>query len=167
MNILYLPGNSVVNKDEAYSIKSHLEAKGHKVTVFEWTHWGDENIQWNLNYEIEKIKALNLSTYDILIGKSIGSFVSSKLVSDSLIDPKRVILLGLPLDSALVDISDYSNCIDKMGTNIVIIQNTKDPYGPLEDVNSLIKDKTGVKLVLKEASTHIYNYPEDILNALM
>lgn len=167
MNILYLPGNSVVNKDEAYNIKTELELKGHNVTVQEWRHWSDENIQWNLDEEIKRIKSLNLNEIDVVIGKSIGSFVVCKLVSDYIIDPKRVILLGLPLDSALVNINDYSTCLDKMGTNFVVIQNNNDPYGPLNLVEDLIKDKSGVKLILKEASTHIYNYPEDILNALI
>lgn len=165
MNVLYLPGNSILNKDEAYTIKSFLEEKGHSVYVHEWRHWADESIEWDLAKEIEIIKTHNLELIDVVIGKSIGSFVSSKIVNDKLVNPKKVIILGLPLGSPLISIDDYEGCIEIMQNNITVIQNDKDPYGPLDKVKELI-NKSFANLIIKNSDTHIYSYPEDILKAL-
>lgn len=166
MNILYLPGNSVLNKEEAYNIKAELSKLGHNVVVHEWRHWVDQSMHWGLNEEISRIKNLKLEDIDIVIGKSIGSFVASKLVSDILVFPKKVVLLGLPLNSELISIDVYEACLARMEDNVTLIQNDQDPFGPMDKVTQLSKNNPKAKLVVKIANNHIYNYPLDIIQAI-
>ena len=165
--VLYLPGYSLKNKSELESISTALKGGGFEVLAHEWQHWKDEGIAWNIPQEIELIKQeIGTSQIDFVVAKSLGTYVAATLVWQKVIDPKKIILLGLPINDLSADENEFLKlALKRMNGKLTLIQNSQDEHGSLEDLNTLVFDIQH-DLIIKEANNHEYNYPDEVLKTL-
>lgn len=170
MQIIFLPGFSLYNRDEMNAVSDYLNSKGLKVQRVEWNHWADDTIAWDTDAEVEKVKEVISKIGEdsfILMGKSIGTFVAvNVLKSINKSQLKEIVLMGLPLN----DLSDEERALYKevlfsaQDVGITVLQNESDSHGSAADVTKLL-DGVNLQLIIKEGVTdHKYNYPEDIYN---
>lgn len=165
--VLYLPGFGIHNKSEMESISSTLHSNGFDVLTHEWRHWKDESVKWDVNAEIELIKQeIGTSQVDSVVAKSLGSYVSATMVWQKVIDPQKVVLMGVPLNDLSTDEKEFVGlAIKRMSGKLTVIQNSQDEHCSLEDLNFLIANVQH-DLIIKESNTHEYNYPEEVLKVL-
>jgi len=163
---LFIPGFSIVNKDEAYNITGKLKEEGKQVYVHEWQHWKDANVEWDKAKEKELIlaKIAELAPDKIfIIGKSIGTFVTMQLIPEVSSKLLGLILMGIPSkDIANDEHKIYPETLKQVTCPIYVIQNESDPHSDLNLIKKLLSNIV-YTLIIKEASDHRYNYPEEIL----
>lgn len=159
---IILPGYSLHNKKWAYDVKENLEPE-FTVVVYEWKHWKSPNLRLNIRSEassiIDEIGNLDVN----IIAKSVGTKVLMSVVPKLVGRIKKVILCGIPIDPL-----GYAEGLKLIvPENLLVIQNSKDPFMPYGAVNIYIKimDKN-IKVIKKESSTHDYPYYEDFKSFL-
>jgi len=167
MIYLLLPGFSKRNKEEIINISETLRKDGKETFIHFWKHWSDEGIKWDPEIEVdniyEEIKDTNLSSV-VIIGKSIGTFISILLIQKLGILVKQVILMGIPVNSLGRDEQElYSVVLKKYQILTTIIQNIQDPHGSISQVKNLL-GSIRYDLIEIDASDHRYNYPDKILS---
>jgi hypothetical protein len=165
--ILYLPGFSVANKEEQSAVSSALVSNGYEVLSHKWRHWSTEGIDFDVEEEMRLIsQSIEGRMVDALIAKSIGSYVTARLIWSRLVDAPKIIFLGIPLNDLDQDEKEIMQLsMHRIENKLVLIQNSKDPHGSIEDLNLLVRDMK-YNIILKEADNHLYNYPDDILTIL-
>lgn len=165
--LLYLPGFSLKNKEEKESMTASLTSGGYEVMSHEWRHWADESIEFNVQNEMDLIsQAIQGKSIEAIIAKSIGTYVTARLIWSRLIDPQKTILLGIPLNDLDRDEKELMQLsLRRVQDRSVLIQNSNDPHGCIEDLNQLVRD-IRLEIILKEAENHEYNYPDDVLSFL-
>jgi len=114
--------------------------------------------------DLELIKSeIAENQIDIVIAKSIGTFVASNLIWTKTIDPSKIIFLGVPLnDLDMEDKELIKLVIQRIKEKLTLIHNTNDPHGSLEDLHTFLGN-TEPQIITKEANDHGYDYTEEIL----
>lgn len=165
--ILYLPGFSIKNKEESTTIYDSLLKNGYHIMAYEWSHWSDPQITFNVDNELLKIQELiKDEEVDIVIAKSIGTYVTARLIWDKSIDPKKIILLGVPFNDLDADEQELMQiALRRVQDKLIFIHNTKDPHGGVEELNRFILALNN-NLILKDSDTHEYPYTDDILSLI-
>lgn len=165
MITIFLPGYSIKNKKEQSNIAKALEENNFKVYQHQWRHWENPDISWDPNVEVERILEFINSTNETefsLIGKSIGTFVSTKLLSQFPKDLKILILMGIPVNDLDPEEIKQYDVLDSTNIPLYVIQNNKDPHGNVDQTKDILEDSNYKELIM-EADTHEYEYIEDIL----
>lgn len=160
-NILILGGNTSNNLEWINKFTKEFK-KDNKVKNIKYSHW---NTDKELDFELETNKVLTelkeFNNYTI-IAKSVGSIISLQAISNNLIKPDNLIILGLPLmyiRRKEIDINKLLN--DSLTkTNIIIIQQKDDPIGKYEEVKSLISKD--IKTISIPGHYHIYGNVKSI-----
>jgi len=165
--ILYLPGYSAKNKVEQQIMSKAFTSEGYEVFLHEWKHWSDESIDLNIEDEMELIsQAIQGKSIEAIVAKSIGTYVAARLIWSRLIDPQKIILLGIPLNDLDRDEKELMQLsLRRVQGKSFLIHNSKDPHGSVDDLNGLVRD-IRLEVILKEAENHDYLYPEDVLSIL-
>src|SRR3989304_2366270 len=98
MKIIYLPGNSIKNKEEGEIVTSALVYSGFDIYYHKWNHWlsMDQYIGWGAEGKVVEDNIGGDVGGLVLIGKSIGTFVALKLIQHYSAKVKKVIFLGIP-----------------------------------------------------------------------
>jgi len=167
MKTIILPGYSLHNKDWALEIKKSLSFR-QSVLVHEWQHW---KLGGSLHpkHEISKIlkeialrRAQGKEDKVNVIAKSVGTMVCMHLLSEIPDQISKIILCGIPSVSEerknlfIASLSGFNL------KDIIVFQNTQDPFACYEDVNKFIKDVNyKIKVIEKERSDHSYPYFAD------
>ena len=168
MKIIYLPGKSLKNKDEGDVITSFLKQHGYDVYYHQWNHWDNSENELELDGELQRIyKGLgDVSGQDlVLIGKSLGSYVSMFLIDKFKSQVKKVILLGVPINDFVDKAKKYPETLKTINVPIYVIQNSDDPHGTPEQVEDLLSE-VKYELIEKDGSDHRYYYTDEIFQAL-
>jgi len=165
--ILYLPGFSLKNKDELKSISAALISDGNEVISHEWRHWADGTAPWDVPIEISLIKEkMNNQQIDLVIAKSLGTYVAANILWEKLIDPGKIIFLGVPVCDLSEDEKELMQLvIRRVKDKITFVHNSLDPKGTIEDLNFMLLN-IDHDIRIKESDTHQYDYPEDILSII-
>jgi hypothetical protein len=155
MMTLILPGYSPSNRNWAISIKEHLKLPG-SVVVHEWRHW--QGGSFNLKCEVSEILTIIGTDKVNFIAKSVGTRVLMSAIPEIKDQVEKVVLCGIPVDPIR-----YVKGIKQIGNkNLLIIQNSKDPFIPYKLIKTYIGliDKK-IKVVEKKAANHDYPYYSD------
>ena len=152
MNALLLPGNSSRHGEWIENLKLAVADSFERVETQHYQHWQSGGDKADIEYEISvaQSKVELLKPY-IIIAKSIGTAISVKGVADGKLKPKKLILLGMqPLDQ-------FSEWLQKIDIQVVIIQNTNDPYGSFAEIKAAFTGKSkSLKFVELPGETHDY-----------
>lgn len=165
MKTIILPGFSLHNKDWAEEVASFL---GKDTVVHNWLHWKTDSLSLSLRKELESIvKEIDSGVINI-IAKSVGTMVTMRLLLLIPAKIEKIILCGIPSVSDerkklfTTSLSDFSP------KDIIIFQNTKDPFASYEEVKKFMKDiNSKIQVIEKERSDHNYPYFKDFKNYLI
>lgn len=162
-HLIILGGNNNHNIKWLKKMKSTYQ-KDYDVTILFYDHW-DNNTDMNFDLEINKLKKLmNENKESIIVAKSAGAVLSLIAVSRGIINPKKLIIMGLPLkftERNGIDIKKLLFIAQKK-LDILIIQQKNDPLGKVKEVKNIISGN--IKLVEINGNYHTYTKYEDIKN---
>ena len=154
-NIIILGGNSSNNKKWLKQMELTYQ-KDYNVYGVYYDNW-ENNTDIDFNIELEKLENLtkNLKDY-IIICKSAGSVLTLTAVDKQIINPNKIIIMGLPLKFInLINIDIKKLLLNvKNNRNILIIQQKDDPQGKSKEVNEIIDDD----IELNEIPGHYHAY---------
>lgn len=153
-NLIILGGNSKNNILWLDKYKQEF-SKDYKVYDIFYEHW-ENNKEINFDIELNKMNkiATNIKDYNI-IAKSIGSVISIIGIDREIIKPKKMVILGYPLDLIKNNNLNINSLIKEISKkiNILIIQQDNDPIGKYVDV---AKELTNVKVIEIPGNDHSY-----------
>jgi pimeloyl-ACP methyl ester carboxylesterase len=159
MKTIILPGYSPHNKEWADEIKSELKL-GHEVIAHYWKHW--QGGSFSLKYEVQKILEEAGGNKFNLIAKSVGTRVTASIVLQAGNKINKIILCGIPSTSLDMEESFKKVFKDFPTKNILVFQNTKDPFKTSQEIKEFLgKINPKIKVVEKERSDHHYPYSTD------
>lgn len=165
MKTIILPGFSLHNKDWAEELASNLN--NNKV-VHNWLHWKNDKSSLSLKEELKNIiKEVGEEKINI-IAKSVGTMVCMHLLQ---IIPKKInkiILCGIPSVSKERKNLFTSSLLNFSPEDIIVFQNTKDPFASYKEVKNFIESvNPKIKVIEKERSDHNYPYFENFKRFLI
>lgn len=162
MQYIYFPGNSPLNKNELEEFSAMI--KGHDVKFYghEYEHWSNEELSFDEEKELRSVMSKVDKNEDyVVLGKSIGTYMSVKFIELMDKDPVYTILMGIPTGIGDDKLEAYKGVLSKVATPIYLIQNDDDPYGKVEDVRSVL---TGVDYeeMIMNSDNHQYSYADEV-----
>lgn len=165
MKTIILPGFSLHNKDWAEEVASFL---GKDTVVHNWLHWKTDSLSLSLRKELESIvKEIDSGVINI-IAKSVGTMVTMRLLLLIPAKIEKIILCGIPSVSEERKKLFTTPLPDFNPKNIIVFQNTKDPFASYEEVKKFMKDiNSKIQVIEKERSDHNYPYFKDFKNYLI
>jgi len=158
MKTIILPGYSPSNLEWALEVSKKVNLD-HLISIHEWEHWKGGTM--SVKKEIEKImKSLKGDEKINIIAKSVGTRVLMNITPLLKGRIGKIILCGIP--AKLQDekaMALYKNGLSQIPTNnILVIQNTNDPFVPAEIMKKQIHSiNPNIKFIEKTRSDH--NYP--------
>lgn len=156
MQTLFLSGFSDRNKDWMNSVIASLPSQDFIPTLY--PHWGKEidfdSYLNNLNLDDYLTSILPETEPEInILAKSFGTLIASKLISTQKVKINKVILCGIPSNLLSNFSSIYQSLSNLAPTNLLIIQNEFDKYGPVKEIST--------KLASLGINTHIVEIPNN------
>lgn len=165
MKTLILPGFSQHNEEWAIKVKDHLP--GSEYTT--WHHWQTgNNKDFSPEDEAKKIvDDIPFKGADI-IAKSIGTYITVRLISKVQERIRKVVLCGIPLNDLSEEDKNAYLSINSLGNQtILVIQNSLDPHGTYEDVKNFITAiNQNIEVRMKTSADHEYPYYNDFIKFL-
>lgn len=159
MKIIILPGFSLHNKDWAEEVASFL---GKDTVVHNWLHWKTGKFNLSLKEELKNIVKEAGQEKVSIIAKSVGTMVTMRLLLLIPAKIEKIILCGIPSVSderKKLFTTSLSNFSPK---DIIIFQNTKDPFASFREVKDFMKEvNPKIKVVEKSRFDHNYPYFEE------
>lgn len=161
MKTIILPGYSLHNRDWALKMESFLMPQI-ICTIHGWGHWtgGSFSLPREINGILEEIRGEKVN----IIAKSVGTRVTMHLIPKILNELNKVILCGIPtkFESEAVR-TLYRDGLLKLGANnVIIFQNTGDPFCPYVTVKAFIASvDENIEVIEKPRNDHEYPYFAD------
>jgi predicted alpha/beta-hydrolase family hydrolase len=159
MKTIILPGFSIHNKDWAKEVANNLDDNA---VIHNWLHWENGKSSLNLKEELKNITEEIGEDKVNIIAKSVGTMVCMHLVKTIPKKINKIILCGIPSVSKMRKDLFTTSLLGFNSKNIIVFQNTKDPFGNYENVNKFMKDINNIiEVIKKERSDHDYPYFKD------
>ena len=162
MKTIILPGYSLHNKEWAVELAESLKQKAEgEVAVHNWEHWRTDG-NMPVVKEMAAIKREIGGREFNIIGKSVGSRMAIRVISEFKSQVNKVILCGI------ASISEgskkaYKKALSNLSSEkIIVFQNTDDPFVPYSKVREFMKViNPHINVTEKSRSDHQYPYPND------
>jgi hypothetical protein len=139
MNVLVIGGYSQRNQQWTRELTQALSHRFDKAVFLDYRHWNEE-VDLDLIAEIGRAKQLaaGLGEY-VLVAKSIGSALSILGCATHDLQPKRCVLMGLPLAHIKSELPEVANAITILPPTI-FIHNESDPVAPASEVREYLDE---------------------------
>lgn len=159
MHILILGGQSTRNKPWAYALQEALLSLSDDIAVHEYAHWSQENGQIDLDSELAAVEA-KLATHSdyTIVAKSIGGVLAAKGISDGLLTPRKLAILGTPLATVQRESIPYAGWLATSSIPKLFVQNHADPLGSFADLEAYLthSELAGYTIAETPGDTHSY-----------
>ncbi|OGD08804.1 hypothetical protein A2397_04220 [Candidatus Amesbacteria bacterium RIFOXYB1_FULL_44_23] len=155
MQTVVLPGYSPKNEIWAQAVVDNLKVDG-SATLHKWAHWSDG--EFDIKNEVSRIQKEIVDQKINIIAKSVGTQVFMSLLPLVKATLHKVILCGIPIDPVtyLQGLRSFNS------SNLLIIQNSQDPFMPYGPVAVYLKlVNKDIPVIQKTSSTHDYPYYDD------
>jgi hypothetical protein len=164
MKIILLPGMSARNESWGKQLKLDLKKLGKDIDIIKWDHWKSKDSNFSIKIEEQKLlKQIGDEKDYMILAKSVGTRLLSKLISDGKLVPKKVILMGVPSTNNIYK-KAFSNFDPE---KVKVIQNTKDPLVSFSEIKEFFMDvNKAIEVIEVEESGHDYPYP-DLIDSLI
>lgn len=169
LQTIFLPGNSIVNKEWLEKSKIELSTLFPNIILHNYKHWEENKPVLDFDYEINVLKEKINSKKTLLFAKSVGAILIIKMIKKGLIHPEKCIFLGIPLSWALKNNFSLNEWIKDYNIPTLFIQNNKDPFCSYKELNNFLKENnvTNFKLVESEGENHDYEDYELIRKSIL
>lgn len=137
MYIIYLAGNSLNNKTWIEKVKSIFDTFSEGEILY-YDHWQSGEKWINFQKESEKLAELVKDKKDYFVfAKSIGSVLALKNIYEGTLNPKKMVICGLPYRAGKEEFKEIDGCLKTLKVPTMFIQNEFDPvygYDELKDI---------------------------------
>lgn len=138
--------------------------KDYEISLLYYDNWVD-NSNINFDIELKKLKEL-VNDFDeyFIVAKSAGAVLALIGIDMGIINPKGLVVMGVPLEFAKVKKIDLGYLLTSSAekSEILVIQQKYDPIGKACDVRKILSDK--IKFEVINGCHHTYAKYEDIKN---
>lgn len=166
MYIIYLVGNSLNNKTWIEEIKSNFDSFS-TGNILYYDHWQSGEKWINLQKESEKLAELVKDKKDYFVfAKSIGSVLALKNVFEGTLNPKKMVVCGLPYRAGKDEFKEIDECLKTLKVPTMFIQNEFDPVCSFDELaETLANNSPDDYHLIKNAgnSTHDYEDYESLI----
>ncbi len=167
MYIIYLAGNSLNNKTWIEKVKSNFDSFS-TGDILCYDHWQTGEKWINLEKESKKLAELVKDKKDYFVfAKSIGSVLVLKNIFEGKLNPKKMVICGLPYRAGKEEFKEIDECLKTLKVPTMFIQNEFDPvYGFDELAKVLANNSPSDYHLIKNAGngTHDYEDFEQLVN---
>jgi len=156
LNLLILPGNSARHKQWLRDAQTALAPFFDTILVLEYRHWESSDNKTNLEYEVNAAKELVSGWKEyVVLAKSIGTVIATVAHQEGKLAAESYVFLGLPLPLIKDDAGFYPQL--QALQNVIIFQNSHDPFGSSNAVGEYIASgKANMAVIEVPGSTHDY-----------
>jgi hypothetical protein len=170
MNLLLLGGNSLSNRDFILTANDKIGGLFAKVHVLDYRHWEGGEKWIDLDHELSQLEKLKLPNTLGIFAKSIGTVLAMQAIGKSIIKPKFLLLLGIPLSFIKDEFPEFGAILAKTDIPTTIIHNFNDPVGSSDEVQEFlgksISTMTNCRFVVNTGDTHNYEDYTQLKNEL-
>lgn len=170
MNVILLPGNSKSNKTWIGTVANNVRDIFDKVIIQEYSHWDSGEAFIDYDKEIEKlVQHAQQNEPFVIFAKSAGAVLALRAIEKKKIEPKAVIISGLPLNLIKDEHIPVGHWLHSTKIPITIIQNDQDPVGSYEQLSEFIRplNNIDIAVVSYPGNTHNYNDLDHIRGILL
>lgn len=171
MNLILLPGNSILNKEWIYEMSSLFKSsyKDSEIIVHEYEHWKD-NSDGSINIEnevriINEILDTNKSYF--VFAKSAGTMLTMILnQTNPELKIEKAVFVGVPLGFIRNLGKDPSKLISSFTLPTLFLQNENDPYTSYEELLTILNStdkRVDFKTHMLDGDDHEYSDTELLL----
>lgn len=156
-----LPGYSAHNKEWAEEVAKNLDL-GQEIRPVFWSHWDNPSKTFKPKEKAQDVIDVLMADTGNIIAKSVGTLVTALILQEIPERIHKVILCGIPSTSD-ERLKIFSEAFKNFpAENVIVFQNTKDPFGSFEEVKKFMKKvNPKIKVVEKPRSDHNYPYSPD------
>jgi hypothetical protein len=152
MNILGLPGVNPATKKWMQELLIGLSGDSIDSKIQEYRHWSD-NSDVDIDYEANCLKE---SSADLVIAKSLGTFVSTYAFDVYNFRPRKAVFIGSPIrrhSSGNYEL--LSKFVETVPTHF--IQQTSDFNGSYSELSNIVQDLPNATITEVPGEDHIYS----------
>lgn len=156
MNLLILPGNSPRHREWLRDAQKALAPFFDNILTLEYRHWDFANKKTDVDYEAKAAKELVSGWKEyVVLAKSIGTGIATTAHTQGKLKASSYVFLGLPLPLVKDDLNFYPQL--QALENVVIFQNSHDPFGSSNAVGQYIASgNANIEVIETPGSTHDY-----------
>lgn len=139
MHIIYLAGNSLNNKTWIEEVKSKFDSFSEGEILY-YDHWQTGEKWINLEKESEKLKELvKDKTDNFIFAKSMGSILALKNIFEGKLNPKKMVICGLPYRTGKEEFKEIDECLKTLRVPTTFIQNEFDPVYSFDELTEILR----------------------------
>lgn len=151
--MLVLPGQNADNWNWAKDLSARLgKATGHDCPVFEYPWWKDPTIRIDPEGIARSLTAMN---HSVIVAKSVGTLICSLAIHRGFIQPEKVVLIGIPLNTVGAEEISWLQEIPRLGVKVLVIQQSNDKVGKYADIVARLPG-SGVDFIEVVGEDHRY-----------
>jgi len=160
-NLLILGGNSGNNIKWIKAMQKKYSEDYNTRTIF-FDNWHD-NTDLDFSKELVKLKNMVKEIDDYyIVAKSAGAILSLIAISENIISPNKIAIMGVPLKYAKqknINLEDIITCVGAK-KEILVIQQKNDPQGKSEEIRKILP--SNIKVIEIMGNQHTYTKIEMI-----
>lgn len=168
MKLILLPGFSQKNKEGVDALAVGLQDKFEIEKVY-WNHWATNGDNFDTEQELNKLREL-IKEDVYIVAKSIGTWLTMKVLAEKQNSIKKLILSGIPLTGLIKDgnTDDYRVLKGYPASQVKVFQNVNDPWGTYAEIEDFVhKINPEINVVSMPRSDHAYPYAEEFAKFLV
>lgn len=161
MNILGLPGVNPATKKWMQELLIGLSGDSIDFKIQEYRHWSD-NSDVDIDYEANCLKE---SSADLVIAKSLGTFVSTYAFDVYNFRPRKAVFIGSPIrrhSSGNYEL--LSKFVATVPTHF--IQQTSDFNGSYSELSNVVQDLPNAIITEVPGEDHIYSNFDELIKII-
>jgi len=161
MYIIYLAGNSLNNKTWIEKMKSEFDSFSTGDILY-YDHWQSGNKWINLQRESEKLTDLVEDKTDYFVfTKSIGSVLALKNFFEGNLNPKKMVICGLPYRAGKEEFKEIDESLKMLKVPTMFIQNEFDPVFSFDELAGVLCKNSLVDYhLVKNAGNNTHDYED-------
>lgn len=159
MHIIYLAGNSLNNKTWIEKVKSNFDSFSTGDILY-YDHWQTGDKWINLQKESEKLVELAKDKKEYFVfAKSIGSVLALKNIFEGKLNPKKMVICGLPYRAGKEEFKEIDKCLKSLKVPTIFIQNEFDPVYSYAELNTVLENNsTSNYRLIKNSNNDTHDY---------
>lgn len=159
MHIIYLAGNSLNNKTWIEKVKLNFDSFS-TGDILSYDHWQTGEKWINLQKESGKLAELVKDKKDYFVfAKSIGSVLALKSIFEGKINPKKIVICGLPYRAGKEEFKEIDECLKSLIVPTIFIQNESDPVYSYEELEKTVKENSPADYqLIKNQNNNTHDY---------
>lgn len=160
MDLILFSGNSLIHKEWIEEVEKTLKPLFDKTYIQYYKHWDDEAEVIYLDKELNEAKKV-ISDYQnyVIFGKSAGTLLALKGISEGVFKPQSCVFVGLPVSWGRSYGFNVDDWIYKLDVPTLFIQKSKDPVMSYDDLVTYLDEREVNKYhtVELEGDDHYYD----------